>query len=615
MNEHVGVRRFVPSLRGGALGFIHMILLALASPPYDLWPLVYLAMFPLGLVAVRAESRWRATSGVYVGSFIGWAWIQRWVFALAGPGYPILALYLALYPALFVWIVHRTLDVAIADATAAEAKVLRRWRRPRLTIPASVLLPLVWVGLEMVRGAVVFGGYPWFLLAHPTINAPMMAQTADLFGTYFVSFLVAMPAGLLIDILTLPLFVNGKLNRTTRLAVIVNGLVLIASIAYGWHRLGYLGTAPLVSVAAVQTNLPQDTKTTWTIEQQVADFESFVELTERHGATTTTPSGRAPDLVVWPETMVGGVGLNPDAIDAMDDIGVVYTLPDRTVPGDYFDQRLRSMQASMGGPALLVGATAVDGLRLETLPDGSIRSTWDARYNASFHYPANGSVAVTRYDKMHLTPFGEIIPYLHRWPSLQQWVVNIGAAGMSFDLAWGETPVRFAVSVRNPEPEANFDQFRVATPICFESTMPGVCRRLVWDEGGKQADLLVNMTNDGWFKNYRGGREQHVQCGRFRCIENRVPMVRAANTGISAHIDSAGRIMQYGPTHPASTPPSQAAGVMLVDVRLDSRTTIYARIGDAFGWMCMILTIGIAGLGFRQQRINRKAALAANGAA
>lgn len=613
MADTVGIRRVFPSVRGCALGFTHMVLLALAFPPYDFWPLIYLATFPLGLVAVRVESRWKAVSGVYVGTAVGWAWIQRWVFALAGPGYPILVLYLALYPAAFVWIVHRTLDMSpITDATAPEAKILRRWRRPRLTIPASVLLPLVWVGLEVIRGSVVFGGFPWFLLAHPTINAPMMAQTADLFGTYFVSFLVAMPAGLLIDVLTLPLFVNGKPNRTTRLAFVVNVLALISSMAYGWLRLGYLGEQPLVAIAAVQTNLPQDTKTSWTIEQQVADFDSFVLLTERH-AQTRTPSGRQPDLIVWPETMVGGVALNADALATMEDIGVVYTLSDRTIPGTYFDTQLREMQETIGSPTMLVGATAVEGLRLEpsTENPGAIVSNWDARYNASFLYEADASGPPTnRYDKMHLTPFGEVIPYLHRWPTLEQWVVNIGASGMSFDLAWGERPVRFPISVRNPDSETNFNQFEVATPICFESTMAGVCRQLVWGEGETKVDLLVNMTNDGWFQDYRGGREQHVQCGQFRCIENRVPMIRAANTGISVHIDSTGRLVEYGPTHPASTPPSKAEGVLVADVRLDPRTTLYALLGDSFGWMCTLMTAGAIGLGFRQQRVNRRQAAA-----
>ena len=134
----------------------------------------------------------------------------------------------------------------------------------------------------------------------------------------------------------------------------------------------------------------------------------------------------------------------------------------------------------------------------------------------------------------------------------------------------------------------------LATPICFENAMARVCRRLVYEHGRKRADVLVNLSNEGWFGRYDAGRRQHLQIARFRCVENRVPMIRSVNTGVSVAIDSSGRLI--GPASVTGDGVGVApreAGWLLAELPLDHRSTLYGRLGDAFAWTCLLATAGL----------------------
>ena len=112
---------------------------------------------------------------------------------------------------------------------------------------------------------------------------------------------------------------------------------------------------------------------------------------------------------------------------------------------------------------------------------------------------------------------------------------------------------------------------------------------MVWEAGVKQIDLFVNLSNDGWFNFDGAGRRQHLHAARFRCIENRVPMIRAVNTGLSVAIDSTGKVIsQVGPGRYGQ---HGSAGWLVAAPRLDARRTFYGRVGDAWAWGCLGLTI------------------------
>lgn len=576
-------------------GLLHAGSFALAFPPYGVWPLAYVALIPLALLALRTTNRPKAVVSVWVMSTLSWLWVQRWLIDVTGPGYVLLALAQGAFPALFVF---------------ALATLRPRGERPLLPgVTNVVLVPLLWVGTEMLRGSpLFFSGYPWFFLAHPLVAQPLLCQHADLLGTYFVSFTAAMFAGLVADGLTLPLIFKGRLALSVRVSL---GLFLgmqIVVVAYGGWRLSQIDSAnrqaPTITIAAVQTNLPQDNKQAWTAEQQLRDFAGFVELTRM---VADPASGRTDaDLVVWPETMVPGLAVNIEAMEATRRFEE--QLGRRLGAVTFYFDSLSRLAQELEAP-LLVGGSAVDDLEYSldrsTGADGGEILTpnwkWAARYNSALLFDADGRLAAQRYDKLHRTPFGEVIPLAHRWPVIQQWLLNIGARGMSFDLDAGIAFTRIEV----PLEHSSRTRLLVGTPICFESTMPYVCRKLSHPSNAAHADLLVNLTNDGWFGAIRGGREQHLQIGRFRCIENRIPMIRAANTGVSAAIDAAGRITRAGPNLPGNRPTWNAEGVMMATVHLSYRRPLYAMVGDAFGWICLGASAGLTGWAMVARRQRR----------
>ncbi len=587
-----------PTSWPGALiaSLVHAGLFALAFPPYNLWPLSYLALIPLALLALRATSRPRAVLSVWLMSTLAWLWVQRWLIEVTGPGYVLLAMVQGAFPAFFVWML---------------ATLRPRGGRPLLPGLTNVLLvPLLWVGTEMLRGSPLFlSGYPWFFLAHPLIAQPVLCQSADLLGTYFVSFTAAMVAGLLADVLTLPMFHKGRVSLTLRASLGVFVATQAFVLGYGLWRVSQTNAIErdgmAISIAAVQTNLPQNNKQAWTLEAQFTDFAHFVELTR----LIEDPSAKTqpPDLVVWPETMAPGLALN---IEAMRETKRFEITLGRTLPSvTFFYEQLSRLAQELHLP-LLVGSSAVDELKysIERGADANGNETitpnweWKARYNSALLFGSDGRLAEQRYDKVHRTPFGEVIPIAHSWPAVQQWLLNLGAKGMKFDLDAGKAFTRIEVPLAGKERPS----ILAGTPICFESTMPYVCRLLTHPANAPPADVLINLTNDGWFGSIKGGREQHLQVGRFRCIENRVPMVRAANTGISAAIDSAGRLIQMGPNLPGGSATWNSEGVMIASVRLDSRRPLYGLIGDAFGWVCLGLSAAMSAWALLAGRVTRR---------
>jgi apolipoprotein N-acyltransferase len=234
---------------------------------------------------------------------------------------------------------------------------------------------------------------------------------------------------------------------------------------------------------------------------------------------------------------------------------------------------------------LLVGSAALMGLRVV---DGHIQE--EEHYNSA--YLVQGQAPFQRYDKIFLTPFGETMPYISQWPWLEEKLLSLGARGMTFDLDAGRSVRRLRLGWSEDETGAESSAVLV-TPICFEDTVGWLCRRMVYDGGAKRADAFVNLSNDGWFGRYDGGREQHAQIARFRCIENRVPMVRSVNTGMSVAIDSCGRISGSIGEGEYGTP--RAAGALPARLTFDSRTSLYGRIGES--WAILTLLIAAAMLG------------------
>lgn len=322
-----------------------------------------------------------------------------------------------------------------------------------------------------------------------------------------------------------------------------------------------------------------------------------------------------PALIVWPETTVPGK-FNEAAQVAWE--RWVNTLPATTPDLDLWQtragmaRRTKALIAQHGLPTVVGGSTEIESAD----PQKPIT------HNSAFLVDGDGQI-VDRYDKIHRVPFGEYIPlpaFLKAWvlatvsPYDFDYSIHAGEAVTVFDihLAPGESPgaddalrgdeavgdgprenervgstgarpLRPASPATSPEGRG---VFRFATPICFEDTDAALCRRMVYDPetGEKRVDALINLTTNGWFGHlpsdehpggglaWRSVRYQHLQLASLRAIENRVPVVRAVNTGASAVIDSTGRIVAMGR-------PGEAE-VVRAELVLDGRRTLYAIVGD-----------------------------------
>lgn len=555
--------------RAFAFGLMFALAFGIAFPGLSVWPIVFVALVPLIRVAVDAERPRRAAFAVWLACIPLFLVNHFWLREVTFVGYPLLAMYLALYPALFVWI---------------GARFVRRFPRA----PMALIVPVLWVGLEFLRGEIVFHGYPWFLIAHPTIELAPFASAASVFGVYGLGLFVAGVSGAIVDA-----------ARCAGARGLVRWLPLAVSVAAvgGVSLLGRLvrpnepSAGEPVRFGIVQSNVPQSNKIGWTVDQRLADFAALIRLSAE--AATHSPP---PDVIVWPETMFPGYSLSPEAVRMERDAGLAYFEQGYPVTG--FHDELTRFQSDIGTP-MLIGAIGAEGLRIIREGRG-MRYQSDAIYNSAFIIE-DGEVRPERYDKLHLTPFGEVMPYLSAIPVLERSLLAIGARGMSFDLHAGRAPVR--LSFRSTRSPGSAQSVRLAIPICFEVTMSRVCRSLVFENGERRAEVLVNLTNDGWFGDSRAGRENHFLNARWRCIELATPMVRAANTGLSGAIDSAGRII-----HDGLAVKDREEAVISRAVVPGTRATVFARIGNAPGWLALIGSVGLTLAGFGAPRFKSEPA-------
>lgn len=306
-------------------------------------------------------------------------------------------------------------------------------------------------------------------------------------------------------------------------------LVLIALVGLGRWRAASLAAMP--PAGRLRVALTQGN-----VAQDVKWDPAFVEETMRRYRTLTLDAARErPDLVVWPET------------------ATPFFFQEPGVRRDELLALVREVGAPLlfGTPAFRRGATGV----LEQL-------------NRAYLLEPDGSEAGF-YDKIELVPFGEYVPFQSVFFFVEQMVTAVGNIGA------GQVPTVF-----------DLGGGRFGTLICYEGIFPGLTRRFVADG----ADFLVNITNDAWFGR-TSAPHQHLAQDTFRAIENRVPFVRAANTGISAVIDADGRIRWQGPLFEM---------LWHVDeITWSGVRTFYTRHGDVFVWACVLATLAGLLLGLR----------------
>ncbi len=515
-------------------------------PPWSLWGLAYVAPLPLLIAADRGRGRAaRSAWWCGLGMLAFWLYSQSWVFSITDLGYVPLCLLQSLWTVLFVWVLGR----------------LRR-RGAAFVLVA----PLLWMGVEFLRGEVFAGGYSAALVAYPLIDAPLLASPGAVLGVYFVGFLVVLCGSAVLD--------AGFAPRRRGLAIVAVGLYVIVTLAC-WAARPRAEGARRLAVAALQTNVPQDRKIQWTIDQEIEDWARMRLL-------VLAASG-VPRLWVWPETMLPGPTLERQALDEFEAKGIVFRPKDGVpVAVGEFEREILDVQRRLASP-ILVGEIALEGLRVTFDDQQRVRLDHARRAN-SVYLLDEGRTQPGRYDKVCLTPFGETMPYISAWPWLEKQLLAVGARGMTFDLSAGRERTVFEVKVGG-------ELVRVVTPICFESTLSSHLRRLVHGSGGRRADVIAGVTNDGWFGSSVRTREEHLQIARWRSLELATPTIRSANTGISAIVDSSGRIVKSGVDGGGR---AMVDGVLLGEVGLHAGESVFARVGNAAGWFGVA---GVLGLG------------------
>jgi apolipoprotein N-acyltransferase len=521
------------------------LMLTLIQEPIGWWPLAWVSLVPFILVC-SPEGRLRDLVIIsFFVSLIYWLGNLYWMGYVTLVGWLAFCIYTAiLWPLLVVG--------------------LRFCRRKR--IPLFLAVPVLFVGAERLQG-LFLGGFFWRYLAHSQYANTALIQIADIFGAAGVSFLVGMVNGLAAELI---LAARGRALLKMRVLVqtAIVCCVMVGAIKYGQWRLGqvnvFFESGPVV--ASVQSNVPQSVKQSFQAEGEI--FEALVEQSRQ-----AAEAGRR--LIVWPETMAQAI-LEPQ----------VLRLLEPSHPYKVFDKAIREL--AEGRAFMLVGAY---GRVVQITEDFDMRVA--QKYNSAFLYRPDGEEAVQTYRKIHLVPFGEVLPFRNiGW--LHNLLIKIGPYDFDYTLDAGSEYTAFEMT---GGPEQRGRAYRFSVLICYEDAVPELTRRFVLDEKGqKRIDWLVNISNDGWFVRFKNGQffpstelAQHTAICVFRAVENRLAVVRSVNTGISCLIDTAGRIRD---SFSAGNLPRRAmgrtacAGWFAEWVPIDARITVFSRYGQWLDFLC-----------------------------
>ncbi len=536
-----------------ALLLLSVLLLTLAYAPIGQFYLAWIGLVPW-LMVLRNTRRLRAVfAWSWLGGILFFSANMWWLAFVTGPGVLALVMVLGLYWGLAGWLIRGSGLLTPRDGVRPNA------------VRAVLLIGMVWAAFEWLRGWFATG-LPWLFIGHTQSNFLPMCQIADVMGVYGVSFWVVA-----LNVLLAIIFFWRKDFTHMRAAIGGMAALLIAFLGYGLWRMAETPNCftpgPLVIV--VQSNYPQSNS-----GQKGADIVDIVgfHLTETFKALQHQPA----DLVVWSETMVPAI--NRETREAF------HNSPE-SLPQQAYDE--------IGKLARITHTPIVVGSNYDAQWTEITRVTRESkvlmpaeRHNSAYLFEKTGRLSEARYDKIHTVPFGEYTPFKHSCPPLYRFFLafNPYENPDANELAAGPEDALTVFQLPVDKPRAA--PVRFVTPICFEDIDAALVARMFRPAGGggKRADLLINLTNDGWFRDNQ--MPQHLQVAVFRSIENRVPTARSVNTGISGFIDSAGRI--------GSTVPQQVPGTAAQQVMLDSRLTFYTRYGDVFAWLCALISSVLA---------------------
>ncbi|HEV2829818.1 MAG TPA: apolipoprotein N-acyltransferase [Pyrinomonadaceae bacterium] len=479
------VRVESPSLIECSVALLSAVLLIIAFPDFNLWPLAWFSLIPLLLLVAHKPQPWRCF-------FLGWLfgsvffygscyWLTYSMIHTGGLSpwiaYPLLApgaVLLAVFPALF---------------TLLLARAIRNWGAS-----AILLAPLFWAALEWARLQTT--GQLWNAIGYSQAYHPLLIQTARWGGVYTVGFLVLMVNALLAYALVKRTARSLMLSAT----MLVAGVMTILAAAFTTSPI--IPSPPDLVVIAVQPDVPM---------QALSDPSAIEALISRHLWLSTTAlerwerDGRSNNSLP-----LDGQRAQLDSPEMRRAIPRLVVWPESPMNFAYgSDNQLRERLA-----------TFAKANRTSVLLNSQELAPNDGIYNSALLINEEGKLVV-QYDKIRLLPFGEYVP-LPRW---------LPGSGLITSIVGDFTPGA-------KYPLMPLGRLRAGVFICIESAYPAIARRFTY-EG---ADALINISNDGYLGPTAVMR-QHLANAVFRAVENQRPVLRATNTGITAFITPSGDVI------------------------------------------------------------------------
>jgi apolipoprotein N-acyltransferase len=391
---------------------------------------------------------------------------------------------------------------------------------------ALVAAPFLWVAVELARTRIT--GFPWLLLGTAQVDNISLSRITTWTGVYGVSFEI-----MLVNVAVAAAFLVHKRKRNT--------LLLAAVTAAAVLQAGRLVDAPAIpadrSALLVQQNVPVDEN--WTRDTFQSTLHDLIDLSVKSDSsamsssstqTTATPVATGkPDLIVWPES-----------------------------PAPFFtsDPLFRNPVSEMARETRSWIVTGAVGNKPPTASGGTSQV-----FNSAALIAPTGQWT-SRYDKVHLVPFGEYLPF----PKL-------------FAFAGGLTKEVGEFTPGTSRDPLHAGSLPLGIFICYESVFPDDVRQFA----NNGAQVFVNLSNDGWYGD-SGAYAQHLNQTRMRAIENDRWLLSTTDTGVTASIDPYGRVV-------AQLPRKERAA-LVAPYALTSSTTFYTRHGDWFAWLCAIISAG-----------------------
>ena len=410
---------------------------------------------------------------------------------------------------------------------------------------ALVAAPFLWTALDLLAARLT--SVPWDQLGYSQVDNGFVNRLAPWTGVYGITFLIVALNAVWAAVCF------GLLPRRRRsFRRLVQSLAVGLSIGLIWGGIARAPrTIPTTATAVlVQPNLDVGEDSNWIApgewEQHIAEFtrlageqcKTYIAGIPQTGASNAEipcpPVSAHPDLVAWPES-----------------------------PAPFFQAEPRFRQA-MGSVAQTTHSAVIIGGVGNDFSNEEQR--WQD-YNSAMLFAPDGQF-VRRYDKIHLVPFGEFVPYQNLLFFAKKLTGRVGR----FDRGASREPLTIAGTDGQPH--------RYGVFICYEAVFADEVRHFA----ANGAEVLVNISDDGWYGD-TSAPWQHLNMARMRAIENRRWLLRDTNNGVTAAIDPYGRVRQSIPRHQTDALPAEYG--------FRSDITLYSAHGDVFAWLCAILSIGV----------------------